>query len=216
MEQIVEWRCPYYDRDLPPPPFQWYQVRYYDKRRKFSIPLSLEMLSILSVALISLSVAISVFVAYQVTSVVNGNVTSTTDRLQQSVGDLKSVVNGNVLSQVGQLEQRVGQLQQSISVYSSSISSPGPSINVQFSCLDATTGVVLTDCSLHIRILEQSPVSEYDVAPQSKIPIDIQTRRRLEVTAKRDGYKTTREIFEYIEDGLPKSHSIKLERTPTP
>jgi len=206
---MIEWRCPNCGEELPPPTFPaHYRERDGGPRRKPSIPLTLELLSILGFTLISISVAVSVFVVYRISNTINGDVTSKIGQLQQNIETLTTTVNGDVLSQIGEVRQQVS----NVTVNSST----RPSINVQFTCHDSATGLVLNDCLFHIRVLEETPVLEFDTTSNNKVPILITVQRRLEITAQKDGYRIATEIFEYIDDGLPKSHSIGLEKIQSP
>jgi|GEM_PF-5452223 len=198
---MAEWTCPHCGKPLPLP--EWDDE--YRRKRRTVLPLTLELLSILGITFISLSVVISVFVAYRVTSSINGNVTSRIDELQQSIGAMTSTINGNVLSQIGKLQQSI-----STASYNVGTSNPQASLNVRFSCVDSVTKTMLSNCLLHIRIVGEAPVSEFDIASDSQSSITIHLRRRLEITAAKDGYKTTTEIFEYVEDGSAQVHGIEL------
>jgi hypothetical protein len=96
--------------------------------------------------------------------------------------------------------------QQTIHAYNPNI------LNLRFECFDSDSGENITDCSIHLRIIEESQVQEFDVfSTEDAINIPVQTRLSIIVTSP--GYSTYSEIFEYIDLGNTQIHEINLHRS---
>jgi len=95
----------------------------------------------------------------------------------------------------------------------SSAVDPYNTLNIVFQCVDAATNADLDDCQVHVSIVDESRVTEFDPAPGSTQLI-IPIKRRLAVTADQAGYSRTSLIFEYIDDGSQQVQKILMEATP--
>ena len=85
-------------------------------------------------------------------------------------------------------------------------------MNLRFLCTDAATDNALTDCSIRIQIVEETPVRELTVNSNVNAPIVIPVKRRLVITAQHEGYKPATDIFEYVEDGTQQTRNLRLEK----
>ena len=72
--------------------------------------------------------------------------------------------------------------------------------------------MILSACLLHVRKIEETLVSEFDISSDNQTPIAIHMQRRLEITATKDGYKAATEIIRYIEDGSVVPYAVRLEK----
>ncbi|MBI5351039.1 MAG: hypothetical protein HZB50_00210 [Chloroflexi bacterium] len=85
-------------------------------------------------------------------------------------------------------------------------------LNLKFECFDSNSGKNIADCSIHLRVVEQSQIQEFDVL-STRDEINIPVRIRLSIIVTSPGYLGYSEIFEYTDLGETQVHVIKLQES---
>jgi len=132
-----------------------------------------------------------------------GNMTDISIGLATEVGDVKQDV-----STVINMLRDAGPVANSVDTSDASLASP---LHVKFSCVDETGNQIADPCTIHVKILNISPVDEFDLGSGQAIVV-VPQKIRLAISVDVAGYAKYSNIYEYLEDGTTYPFVIQLKK----
>lgn len=139
------------------------------------------------------------------------------DDLTMNVGNMTDISIG--------LATEIGNVKQDVSTVINMLRDAGPSANpadmsnaslksplhVQFSCVDETSNQIMEPCEIHVKILEVSPIDEFDLDSGQTLAV-VPQKIRLSISVDVSGYMQYSNIFEYTDDGTMYPFLVQLKK----